>query len=118
MTLTIPPQAWLEAALAMHPDSWEAPVGDGVRYSVAIQQSGDAEPLVIWQRFLNPRAHSWEREWNEVRVDLRPFAGQTVELVLRTDFAVETSYDWAGWGTPIVVIDRSARWYTAASADR
>ena len=118
VTLTVPPRAWLEAALAMHPDSWEAPVGDGVRYSVAVQQSGDAEPQVIWQRFLNPRAHSWEREWNEVRVDLRPFAGQTVELVLRTDFAVETSYDWAGWGTPIVVIDRSARWYTAASADR
>ena len=115
VTLTIPPQAWLETALAMHPDSWEAPVGDGVRYSVAVQQSGDAEPQVIWQRFLNPRAHPWEREWNEVRVDLRPFAGQTVELTLRTDFAVETSYDWAGWGTPIVVIDRSARWYTAAS---
>ncbi len=115
VTLTIPPHAWLEAALAMHPDSWEAPVGDGVRYSVAVQQSGDAEPQVIWQRFLNPRAHSWERGWNEVRVDLRPFAGQTVELTLLTDFAVETSYDWAGWGTPIVVVDRSARWYAAAS---
>ena len=66
------------------------------------------------ERHLNPRAHAWEREWNEVRVDLRPFAGQTVELTLRTDFADESSYDWAGWGTPIVVIDRSARWYAAA----
>ena len=113
--LTIPPQAWLETALALHPDSWGKPVGDGVRYSVAVRRSHDAEPQVIWQRFLNPRAQPWERQWNEVRVDLRPFAGQTVELTLLTDFAVETSYDWAGWGTPIVVIDRSARWYTAAS---
>ena len=115
VTLTIPPQAWLETALALHPDSWETPVGDGVMYSVAVRRSRDAKPQVIWQRHLNPRAHSWERQWNEVRVDLRPFAGQTVELTLRTDFADESSYDWAGWGTPIVVIDRSARWYTAAS---
>lgn len=115
VTLTIPPQAWLETALALHPDSWETPVGDGVRYSVAVRRSRDAEPQVIWRRHLNPRAHSWERQWNDVRVDLRPFAGQTVELTLRTDFADEASYDWAGWGTPIVVIDRSARWYTAAS---
>ena len=115
VTLSIPPQAWLETALALHPDSWETPVGDGVRYSVAVRRSRDAKPQVIWRRHLNPRAHSWERQWNEVRVDLRPFAGQTVELTLRTDFADESSYDWAGWGTPIVVIDRSARWYTAAS---
>ena len=118
VTLAIPPQAWLETALALHPDSWETPVGDGVKYSVAVRRSRDAEPRVIWQRHLNPRAHSWERQWNEVRVDLRPFAGQTVELTLRTDFADESSYDWAGWGTPIVVIDRSARWYTAAPANR
>ena len=114
VTLTVPPHAWLETALALHPDSWETPVGDGVRYSVAVRRSGDGEPRVIWERHLNPRAHAWEREWNEVRVDLRPFAGQTVELTLRTDFADESSYDWAGWGTPIVVIDRSARWYAAA----
>lgn len=115
VTLTVPPQAWLEAALAMHPDSWDTSVGDGVRYSVAVRRSHDDEPQVVWQRHLNPRAHSWEREWNEVRVDLRPFAGQTVELTLRTDFADEASYDWAGWGAPIVVIDRSARWYTSTS---
>ena len=118
VTLTVPPHAWLETALALHPDSWETPVGDGVRYSVAVRRSGDGEPQVIWERHLNPRAHAWEREWNEVRVDLRPFAGQTVELTLRTDFADESSYDWAGWGTPIVVIDRSARWYAVAPADR
>ncbi|MAG36749.1 MAG: hypothetical protein CL878_10990 [Dehalococcoidia bacterium] len=113
VTLTVPPLAWLETALALHPDAWETPVGDGVEFSVEVRRREDAKPQVIWRQHLNPRAHSWERRWNEVRVDLRRFAGQTVELTLRTDFADEASYDWAGWGTPIVVVDRSARSHEA-----
>jgi hypothetical protein len=42
-------------------------------------------------------------------VSLEAFAGQDVRLVLRTDAAQDTSYDWAGWANPQVVIWHAAR---------
>ncbi|NBQ63245.1 MAG: hypothetical protein EBU40_13320, partial [Proteobacteria bacterium] len=48
-----------------------------------------------------------ERRWVEVRVPLASYAGRQIEITLRTDPVDDVRNDWAGWGNPLVVIDRT-----------
>jgi hypothetical protein len=106
-------QAWLQGALALDPAVWEAPTGDGVRFTAAVAPlDGQGQPggqTTVLDRAVNPRARTEERQWVPVEVDLSAWAGQTVRLTLRTEPREDLTNDWGGWGNPVVVVREEAR---------
>ncbi|CAA9262807.1 MAG: hypothetical protein AVDCRST_MAG77-2769 [uncultured Chloroflexi bacterium] len=114
------PQVWFQAALALDPRVWSAEYGDGVRFQVMLQPLGapdgaapaapaTAVPQLLLDRVVNPRADQDVRRWTPVLVDLTPWAGRTVRLTLSTSQRGDLSFDWAGWGNPVVVVADTAR---------
>jgi hypothetical protein len=111
-------QVWLQAALTLDPAVWNAEVGDGVRFQATVRPvepsgPGDAAllsagTLVIDEPF-NPRARTEQRRWVPVVADLSRWGGTTIRLTLTTLPRDEASFDWAGWGDPIVVVMDTAR---------
>ncbi|MGH2369891.1 MAG: hypothetical protein ACRDI2_17055, partial [Chloroflexota bacterium] len=105
--LRVPPQAYLQAGLALEPRTWTTDVGDGVRFLV--EAEGASGRQVLLDRHVNPRARGEDRAWLDVWVDLGHLAGQEVRLILRTEGAQDPTYDWAGWANPQVVTWTAAR---------
>jgi hypothetical protein len=102
VTLRVPPHAYFQAGLGLDPQTWDTPVGDGVRF--VVEARAGASPMTLLDRRVNPRARGEDRQWLDEWISLEAFAGQTIELTLRTDAVEEPSYDWAGWANPQVVI--------------
>jgi hypothetical protein len=110
--LDVPPDAYFQAGLALDPATWDAPLGDGVRFLVSIVPAGGVPAggstgglteTVLVDAAVNPRARGEQRRWLDVVADLRPWAGQRVRLTLRTDARQDPLNDWAGWSEPAVV---------------
>jgi hypothetical protein len=99
-----------QASLALDPATWVTPVGDGVRYRVAVSRLGAAgeagPPVTVLDQVINPRAQAEHRRWVPVEADLSHWAGSTVRLTLQTEPRDELSYDWSGWGNPVVAVSR------------
>lgn len=98
-TLDLPPTAtflWLSPALDPMAWGWG---GDGVTFSVLIRD-GDKETQ-LWSRQLTP-SETQDLDWQETFVDLTPYAGQSVTLLLVTapGMADNADGDRAGWGLP------------------
>jgi hypothetical protein len=102
VSLRVPPHAYFQAGLGLDPRTWDAPVGDGVRF--VVEARAGANPVTVLDRRVNPRARGEDRQWLDEWVSLEAFSGQTIQLALRTDAVEEPSYDWAGWANPQVVI--------------
>ena len=105
-------EVWFQAALTLDPQTWTAPTGDGVRFQVEAAQitaGGVGAATVVSDRLLNPRANPAERRWVPVEADLSPWGGQRVQLTLRTLPNADATFDWAGWGNPLVVVRNTAR---------
>lgn len=97
--LNLPPIAtflWLSPTLDPLAWGWG---GDGVTFSVLVRH-GNVEDR-LWSRHLTP-AQPDDLDWQEVFVDLTPYAGQSVTLVLVTapGMADNADGDRAGWGMP------------------
>jgi len=113
--IALPPrgQLWFQAALTLDPRVWSAEVGDGVRFLATVEPTGDTagstSSTVVLDEIFNPRADTAQRRWVPVRANLSPWAGRTVRLTLYTSPRDETSFDWAGWGNPVVVVADTAR---------
>ncbi len=105
--ITVPEaQTFFTAGMALRPEAWYTDFGDGVRFAVDVAVGG-ATPSEVYGIRLNPRAFPDERRWVEVRVPLASYAGRQIEITLRTDPVDDVRNDWAGWGNPMVVIDRT-----------
>jgi hypothetical protein len=105
--------AYLQSAMAIDPEVWNAPLGDGVRFMVvaSARQRAGGPPLAnitpevtILDDVMNPRADGNQRRWVDVLVPLDQWTGERVRLQLMTDPREEPSSDWAGWGEPQVVV--------------
>jgi hypothetical protein len=105
--LRVPPDAYLQAGLALDPATWNTPTGDGVRFIVEAETPAGRQMLL--DRPVNPRARTEEQTWLDVWVPLTSLAGQDVTLRLRTDAAADPTFDWAGWSNPQIVTYRSVR---------
>ncbi|HVG98967.1 MAG TPA: hypothetical protein VNK05_18810, partial [Chloroflexota bacterium] len=102
---------WFQSVVALDPETWSAPEGDGVRFRLTVTPLGDGDPgpRTVLDHALNPRAEASERRWVPVEADLSPWGGRTVRLTLSTVPGEDTAYDWAGWGDPVVSVRESAR---------
>ncbi len=123
---------YLQAGLVIDPGAWDAPLGDGVRFSVAVKPvGGDVSPgnggEVVMDEVVNPRANGDQRRWNDVLVPLGRWAGRRVEVSLVTDARGEPSSDWAAWSEPSIVmldvlaagrLERSAAWVAKVALGR
>lgn len=87
---------WLSPALDPLAWGWG---GDGVSFAVRVRHNGAEAQL--WSRQLTP-AEPHDLDWQEVFVDLTPYAGQSVTIVLVTapGMADNADGDRAGWGMP------------------
>jgi hypothetical protein len=105
--------AWFQSSVALRPEAWETPTGDGVRLEVSVAPLDEAgvarAATVVLDEVVNPRAQTGQRRWLPVVADLSPWAGHTVRLTLHTDARADPTFDWAGWGDPVVFVRESAR---------
>ena len=85
------------AGLGMTPDSWDK-AGDGVEFVVAVETRGERREL--FRRYIDPKADTALRRWNDIEVDLSAYAGQEVKFSLITGPGPkgDPHYDWAVWG--------------------
>ena len=102
-TETMPADAWLSVNLGVREAAWERE-GGGVLFMVGVSHAGRYQELV--SLVVNPRANPADRQWLPVLLDLSPWAGLQVELILNT----REPHEGAGivnhlavWGAPAIV---------------
>jgi hypothetical protein len=100
---TLPKGAWLRVSLGVREEAWDRE-GAGVLFMVGVSHDGRYQELV--SLIVNPAANPADRQWLPVLLDLSPWAGEQVELILNT----RESYPGAGaanhlavWGAPAIV---------------
>lgn len=100
---TVPPNAWFQVSLGVREEAWTRE-GSGVLFMVGVSQNGRYEELV--SLVVNPFANPADRQWLPLLLDLSPWAGQRVELVLNTRVAhpeASAANHLAVWGAPAIV---------------
>ncbi len=87
------------SSVGLTPDSWDK-AGDGVEFVVVIEARGERREL--FRRYIDPKADPALRRWNDIEVDLSPYAGEDVKFSLITGAGPkgDAQYDWAVWGDP------------------
>lgn len=100
----IPVAGILKFGMGFAPEAWlsEGKIGDGVQFSVYIQN--DAERERVFTRYLDPKDNPDERGWQDVEVDLKRWSDMDVNLVLATGTGPkqEPTNDWSAWSEPVV----------------
>ena len=102
IALTLPENAYFQTGIVLDPAMWAAPLGDGVRFIATITPAAGPE-TTLFDIPNHPRAQGEHRRWIDVVADLRQWAGQQVQLTLRTEGQQDPANDWAGWGEPVIV---------------
>jgi hypothetical protein len=104
--LTVPPDAWLETAFAMKPETWDLP-GDGAQFRVGISDGRVYDELL--RQHVNPKRG--DRRWFTARLDLSAYEGRQVSVIFNTDpgppgASSDTNNDLAVWGEPRIYSKR------------
>lgn len=87
---------FLAFRLALDPEVWAPDFGDGVLFQVSVVD-GDTEETVF-SRWVDPKNDPEDRRWIDGSVELTPYQGRPVTLVLSTLPGESSNFDWAGWG--------------------
>lgn len=82
--------------LALDPQVWGPDKGDGVLFRVSVRDDGSEREL--FSRWVDPKNNPQDRRWIDGAVDLGPYLGRPVTLVLSTLPGESGAWDWAGWG--------------------
>jgi hypothetical protein len=98
--VTVPRNAWLDVSAGLLEDGWTTP-GDGVLFRVS---ANDDELLNV---DINPYGNPADRRWQDFMLDLSEYAGETVNIFLKTNAGTpghnDTNGDLAVWGEPRIV---------------
>jgi hypothetical protein len=100
----IPDDGYLRLSLGTKPESWEKE-GDGVYFFGGVTDaSGFTKEF---EQTLNPFQNPSERRWIPVAVDLAPYAGQEVQIILNTRSSgpgrpADDRNDMPLWGAPVL----------------
>ena len=109
-TIRLPKNAFFDFGYGILRNAWFKE-GDGVQFNVkATNKNGELYNL--FSDYIDPKNNNDDRKWFDARIDLSPFAGQTVTLVLETegsktdeklsDKPPDTRCDYAVWSNPVV----------------
>lgn len=98
--IDVPDKAWLAVDLGVREPAWmrENP---GVLFVITIRP-GSGTPLDETSLVVNPFANPADRMWKPVRIDLTPWAGQSIQLGFETRHPVEGGdaiHHLALWGS-------------------
>jgi arylsulfatase A-like enzyme len=95
----VPRGGRLSFACGISPERHDRP---GVEFAVKVLRRGREETL--WTMRLDPLQHKEHRRWVPAEVDLSPYAGRGVQLVLETKgFDRDDDPRRAFWGTPAIL---------------
>jgi hypothetical protein len=104
-SVTVPQDPWFEVAFAMKPETWDQP-GDGAQFRVGVSDGRVYEELL--RQYVNPKRG--DRRWFSARLDLSPYEGRQVKLILNTDPGPPEGHDKtndeAVWAEPRVYTKR------------
>jgi hypothetical protein len=96
----VPPGAILEFAPAIHPEVWLPEYGDGVLFTVKIND-GQKEETVFYQ-VVDAKNIPQDRRWHDTQIALDTYEGQQITITFTTAPLETNAWDWAGWGTPML----------------
>lgn len=82
-SVTVPARGALEIAPAIHPQVWLPEYGDGVLFTVQVND-GKRDETVFYQA-IDAKNVPEDRRWHDTRIDLEPYAGQQVTIAFTTD---------------------------------
>jgi len=96
--------ARFEVGYGVNGDRWGDLLPQRVRFTVSVRAAGRGERLVVSAE-VDPYDREADRRWHDVAVDLTPWAGEPVEVVLRTTGPAGALPDanLAGWAAPRLV---------------
>jgi hypothetical protein len=104
-SVAVPADAWLKVAIGLKEDAWTVP-GDGVLFQIGVSTGQQYDELL--SLMLNPHGNPGDRGWHDLVLDLSPYAGQTVDVVMNTLHSAPGRRDEAGdlalWGEPRLVV--------------
>ena len=111
-TVTVPAGGRLRTALGIMPGAWGFTDGDGVVFRIGVTENGRHSEL--FARRVDPAHAAADKRWIPVDIDLSPFAGRQIDIVLRTDPSMpgappNAAYDWALWGSPRIAVGRERK---------
>jgi hypothetical protein len=89
--LVVPENAWLKVGLGVREDAWTTP-GRDVGFRVTVYD----EPLLSLT--LDPYKVEADRRWHDFLIDLSEYAGETIDIYLKTDQG-----DRPAWSDPVIV---------------
>lgn len=100
----VPEDAELEFSIALSSSAWSGSYGDGVDFSVFLD-NGESKDL-LWSKYINPKTKLGDRRWFDVKIDLQQWAHKKISIIFETSPGPENNseYDWAGWGEPRIVV--------------
>ncbi len=103
--VTIPDNGWLTVSLALKEEAWTQ-AGDGVNFRIGVSDGHTYDPLLAV--LIDPFDNASDRRWNNVTLDLSPYAGETVDVIFNTDAGTpghnDVRNDLALWGEPRIVV--------------
>jgi hypothetical protein len=103
--VTVPDNAWISVSVALKEEAWTQP-GDGVQFRVGVSDGHNYTDLV--KILVDPLDNASDRRWNNVTLDLSPYAGETVDVIFNTDPGLpghnDVRNDLALWGDPRIVV--------------
>lgn len=107
--ITVPRDAWLRVWVALKPDVWQRPDGDGVLFRFGVSDGRTYDDLV--RQNVDPQNNEGDRRWIPIEVDLSSYGGLSVDLIFNTNSSMpgradNAANDWAVWGTPEIVVQR------------
>lgn len=97
----VPPEGRLAFSVGLDAETWQKPGSDGVEFVITVSTAESIEQ-VYW-RVVDPANVAEDRRWFDEQIDLSHYAGQEVTLTLSTYPRGNNSWDWAGWGHPVIV---------------
>jgi hypothetical protein len=105
----VPPRAALEVSVGVPEEAWPLP-SDGVLLRILLARGETEGPMQYYVRHLNPHRNRMDRGWQDVTLDLAPFAGERVRVFLNTNYTPRAGADPGGptpglgaWGKPRIV---------------
>jgi hypothetical protein len=95
----IEPGTTFQSDLAVAPEAWHLE-GDGITFSLYVEDRAGLH--LVSSHYLDPKHNLEDRRWVPMRVNLGPYGGQLVRLVLvvSTGPTGDPRNDWAGWAEP------------------